>query len=338
MKSPMLTLFSPFSSKNIQECRCGTASCRGVLGPKPKKPSPEERSLASLLLAGTKRKISAVFSSRGGKENPNSPKKRKLSAMASAAWTKAQNARAQDIAAREKAEKDAAELHAQKASREDRALKRSTSMQLSSRRTKVLRKGTRVSMPNLKSTKLTTVTMKRKSLPAPNVKKSTSKTSRLPSVVKRNIQASKVRKMQRTSLKSRGTPTRSPSPETASEVGEDSSPNITPAALRSATKKLKQTKLPFKPLSLTAPSSSHVSGVFSVPDTDEDEGEHVDDDDEEESSEESDSDDEDFVAAFRAAAKAEAKRHGKAPVTKSIHKTGTGVKKPYKRGFRGRFT
>ena len=141
-------------------------------------------------------------------------------------------------------------------------------------------------------------------------------------------------------MKSRRTPTRSPSPETASEQGEDSSPNITPAALRSATKKLKQTKLPFKPLSLTAPPSSHVSGVFSVPDTDEDEGEHVDDDDDddEESSEESDSDDEDFVGAFRVAAKAQAKRLGKAPVTQSIHKTGAGVKKPYKRGFRGRFT
>ena len=27
---------SPFSSKNTQECRCGAASCRGVLGPRPK--------------------------------------------------------------------------------------------------------------------------------------------------------------------------------------------------------------------------------------------------------------------------------------------------------------
>ena len=27
---------SPFSSKNTQECRCGAASCRGILGPKPK--------------------------------------------------------------------------------------------------------------------------------------------------------------------------------------------------------------------------------------------------------------------------------------------------------------
>src|SRR5262245_51613505 len=34
-----LTWNSPFSSKNIQECCCGTESCRGVLGPKPKKPA-----------------------------------------------------------------------------------------------------------------------------------------------------------------------------------------------------------------------------------------------------------------------------------------------------------
>ncbi len=28
--------FNPYSIKNVQECRCGSASCRGVLGPKPK--------------------------------------------------------------------------------------------------------------------------------------------------------------------------------------------------------------------------------------------------------------------------------------------------------------
>ncbi|KAA6408197.1 MAG: histone-lysine N-methyltransferase ASH1L [Lasallia pustulata] len=35
--------FDPFSSKNIQECRCRSASCRGVLGPKPtEKSKPKE--------------------------------------------------------------------------------------------------------------------------------------------------------------------------------------------------------------------------------------------------------------------------------------------------------
>ena len=28
--------FDPFSQKNVQECRCGTKNCRGVLGPKAK--------------------------------------------------------------------------------------------------------------------------------------------------------------------------------------------------------------------------------------------------------------------------------------------------------------
>lgn len=28
--------FDPFSSRNVQECRCGAESCRGVLGPRPK--------------------------------------------------------------------------------------------------------------------------------------------------------------------------------------------------------------------------------------------------------------------------------------------------------------
>ena len=28
--------FDPYSVKNVQECRCGSANCRGVLGPKPK--------------------------------------------------------------------------------------------------------------------------------------------------------------------------------------------------------------------------------------------------------------------------------------------------------------
>lgn len=30
--------FDPFSAKNVQECRCGARSCRGILGPRPKDP------------------------------------------------------------------------------------------------------------------------------------------------------------------------------------------------------------------------------------------------------------------------------------------------------------
>jgi histone-lysine N-methyltransferase ASH1L len=39
---------SPFSSKNIQECRCGSAACRGVLGPRVSKDKEPKDALASL--------------------------------------------------------------------------------------------------------------------------------------------------------------------------------------------------------------------------------------------------------------------------------------------------
>ena len=47
---------SPFSSKNIQECHCGTPSCRGVLGPKPKEREIKD-ALKPLAQVGTKRKL-----------------------------------------------------------------------------------------------------------------------------------------------------------------------------------------------------------------------------------------------------------------------------------------
>ncbi|MCJ1395365.1 hypothetical protein MMC18_008249 [Xylographa bjoerkii] len=54
--------FDPFSSKNIQECRCSAPTCRGVLGPKPKdqmlnKPKDTKDALQPLVNAGTKRKF-----------------------------------------------------------------------------------------------------------------------------------------------------------------------------------------------------------------------------------------------------------------------------------------
>ena len=47
--------FDPFSQKNVQECRCGAPSCRGVLGPRAKeekKPKADQNTSAS-----TKRKV-----------------------------------------------------------------------------------------------------------------------------------------------------------------------------------------------------------------------------------------------------------------------------------------
>lgn len=32
--------FDPFSAKNVQECRCGSTNCRGILGPRPKDQKP----------------------------------------------------------------------------------------------------------------------------------------------------------------------------------------------------------------------------------------------------------------------------------------------------------
>ncbi|MCJ1248627.1 hypothetical protein MMC30_005845 [Trapelia coarctata] len=57
--------FDPFSSKNIQECRCGAPSCRGVLGPKPteksSKPKDVKEALKPLVNIGTKRRLQQAF-------------------------------------------------------------------------------------------------------------------------------------------------------------------------------------------------------------------------------------------------------------------------------------
>ena len=45
--------FNPYSVKNVQECRCGTPTCRGVLGPKPK----EIKDALKSLTTGGKRKF-----------------------------------------------------------------------------------------------------------------------------------------------------------------------------------------------------------------------------------------------------------------------------------------
>ncbi|EFR02558.1 SUV39H [Nannizzia gypsea CBS 118893] len=52
--------FDPYSNKNVQECRCGTPSCRGVLGPRPKGKDSKEKSATKSAGAGTKRKSQGV--------------------------------------------------------------------------------------------------------------------------------------------------------------------------------------------------------------------------------------------------------------------------------------
>ena len=59
--------FDPYSQKNVQVCRCGSANCRGVLGPKPKEGT----------LAGMKRKLEEVLGLEGS-ENENGKDSKKL--------------------------------------------------------------------------------------------------------------------------------------------------------------------------------------------------------------------------------------------------------------------
>ena len=64
--------FDPYSTKNVQECRCGTASCRGVLGPKPK-----ELKDALKPIVGAKRKLGDVVND-GMEAVKTQTKKRKV--------------------------------------------------------------------------------------------------------------------------------------------------------------------------------------------------------------------------------------------------------------------
>ncbi|KAI9670750.1 MAG: hypothetical protein M1817_003860 [Caeruleum heppii] len=77
--------FDPFSIKNVQECRCGAADCRGVLGPRPKECKESKNVLSSLMgqAKSVKRKVQAAFggeSDEGPKEKAS--KKRRASVAA----------------------------------------------------------------------------------------------------------------------------------------------------------------------------------------------------------------------------------------------------------------
>lgn len=65
--------FNPYSVKNVQECRCGAASCRGVLGPRPK----EIKDALRPLTTGGKRKYQQAledsFSTLTKKRKTNIP-------------------------------------------------------------------------------------------------------------------------------------------------------------------------------------------------------------------------------------------------------------------------
>lgn len=213
---------SPFSQKNIQECRCSTESCRGVLGPKPKKPTVEDRSITSAILAGTKRKFNDIVDSvRTKSECQSLPKKRKLH-TGSSANTKAKNVSVATTAARERAEREAAEHSRQVASRQTRALKRSSIT--SSRR----------SQNSQLRNRLTTVTFQRK-VPKVGALKAV---RHQPAHLRPSLRTGMSKQSGNSSSRRLGepsTPTRS-SQKDPLEWEEDLSPNITPASLRSASR------------------------------------------------------------------------------------------------------
>lgn len=71
--------FDPFSSKNVQECRCGAENCRGILGPRPKesksaKPAGIISGVKSAIGKG-KRKLQELL---GGEDDQQAGKKRKI--------------------------------------------------------------------------------------------------------------------------------------------------------------------------------------------------------------------------------------------------------------------
>ena len=76
--------FDPFSAKNVQECRCGSDNCRGVLGPKPKDAKPIKEAIKDTVkgaikgaVKAGKRKIKELMGEDVDSDAP-SPKKRNI--------------------------------------------------------------------------------------------------------------------------------------------------------------------------------------------------------------------------------------------------------------------
>lgn len=240
---------SPFSQKNIQECRCGTESCRGVLGPKPKKPI-EDKSFTSALIAGTKRKIQDIFGiGRAGPDsNAGSLKKRKVD-LGDATTTKARNAYVQSKAARERAEKDAGEHSRQIASREERAMARSIP-DLASKRARSAQ--LRTTKPtSISFARHTTVSFQRKISKTNTLEPIKNKRSPSTTIERHAPKFSSKRKLGVSSRPS--TPIQDSDAE-SSRSEDDTWPNITPASLRSASRNAKQ-------LSLTSQQRSRISSA-----------------------------------------------------------------------------
>jgi len=94
LQDVQLTLFSPFSEKNIQTCLCGSDGCRGVLGPKPNKDANKTSkpvSAAVNVVKGIKRKLKHAFGDEGNGEDDDShqPNRKKVLPDAKALLRKA---------------------------------------------------------------------------------------------------------------------------------------------------------------------------------------------------------------------------------------------------------
>lgn len=234
--------------------------------------------MASSILAGTKRKVAEFFGADSASTSaPNSPKKRKFSYMANVAETKKQNALAEDNAAREKAEKKAVEEAAQQASRENRAMRRSSTMSISASHSKSLPKSSRHSLPAATTSHKTTVDVKHGA--PPGTLKPVSKFNRISTILRGKPPVPKAIKRQLPSGAKDPAPAE-PSLSRSPSLESDNSPNITPASLRSASRKtqLTQTTLPFKPLQLATPSNlasssskPRISAEMEFPDSEDEE-------------------------------------------------------------------
>ena len=182
---------------------------------------------------GTKRKLQSLLGTKrsASESNQNSPKKRKILAV-QAPSAKAKNRNAQSRAAQERAEDEAAKHSQQIASREDRAMKRSSVTVSKRSRTTAVRQ---TKLPSVKSTRLTTVSFQRKAT-KPGALKPVGKSSRVQTAIGRTAASG--------ATKRKGIPpTKRPSTPTSSSGADESesdhdSPNITPAALRSASRKM----------------------------------------------------------------------------------------------------
>lgn len=188
----------------------------------------EERSIASALIAGTKRKLQHFLGSpRARSESATeSPKKRRVLSGTLKSRTHENTMKA----VREQAEIDAAKHSRQIASREDRAMKRRTASSVSKRLRPTIM---RTVNGSLRSTRTTTVNLQRK-VARPGALKAVHKSARMNVTSRRTTPVGHGRKGLPPS-KRPSTPT-SDSDVEDGDSDEDTSPNITPASLRSASK------------------------------------------------------------------------------------------------------